>query len=117
MDDILLRGLQFLSAFPAAFLLSLCSLVLYAGSRLGLWPVAHLNDPKDIGLSYGLFHLLICGLFLGFLLVPLGMSQRGSGTRPARLTISWSAITLTLWVLFIVVVKCDPGSFVEWLFD
>lgn len=115
--DTLVKGGQYLSTLPAAFLLSLTSLVLFARARLGFWPTPNINDPKDIGVSYVVFHLLTLVLFLGFLIGALFTPQKGPRIRPARAALAWSALSLVLWALFILVTKYDPGRYVEWIFD
>jgi hypothetical protein len=115
--DNLLRALRCFSALPAAFLVSLGSLVLYARARLNSWPVAHTNDPKDIGVSHVIFYLLTLGLFLGSLVTVLFMPQRHSGVRSPRSAVPWSILALVLWALLILIVKWDPGGYIEWIFD
>jgi hypothetical protein len=115
--DILSWTAQCLSAFPVAFLISLGSVVLYGRARLGWWPIAHLNDPKDIGISYVIFGLLTLALLLGALITILFVPQRGFRTRSFRSAISWGALALVLWTVLILVVKWDPGNYIEWIFD
>ncbi len=55
--DHLLWAVQCLSALPASFLAALGALVLYGRARLGGWPVAHINDPWEVGVSYMIFYL------------------------------------------------------------
>jgi hypothetical protein len=116
-DDRLLQALQGLSTLPAAFLVSLCSLVLYARVRLHSWPVAHLNDPRDLGVSYMICYLLTLALFSGSLITVLFLSPKRPVIRSPRSAVSWSILALVLWALLILVVKRDPGSYLEWLFD
>jgi len=110
-------GVSCLSALPAAFLLALGTLVLYARARLGWWPVAHIHDPKDIGVSYMIWYLLTLGLLLGSLIAILFMPQRRLAVRSLRSAIPWSALALALWTLLVFVAKWDPGSYIEWLYD
>ncbi len=113
----LLSGIPYLSALPAAFVVSLYSLVLYARTKLGVWPAPYTPDPKTIGISYIIFHLLTFGLLCAFLFTVLHMSRRGHRIRSFRRAIPWIAITIVLWGLFVFVVKYDPGNYIEWLYD
>jgi hypothetical protein len=115
--DNLLRALRCFSTLPAAFLVSLGSQVLYARARLNSWPVAHFNDPKDIGVSYMIFYLLTLGLFLGSLITVFFMPQRRPEVRSLRSAVPWSILALVLWAFLIFVVKLDPGGYIEWIFD
>lgn len=113
----LLSGIPYMSAFPLAFVASLYSLVLYARAKLGAWPAPYAPDPKTIGISYIIFHLLTFVLFCVFLFTTFLMLRRGRRVRSAGTAVQWSAITVALWGAFIFVVKCDPGNYITWLYD
>lgn len=113
----LLSGIPYLPAFPVAFVVSLYSLVLYARAKLGAWPAPYAPDPKTIGISYVIFHLLTFGLLCGFLFAVLRLSRGGHRIRSFRQAIPWAAITIVSWGLFVIVVRYDPGSYIEWLYD
>lgn len=99
------------------FLVALGSVMLYGRARLGWWPIAHINDPKDIGVSYVIFELLVLALFLVAVTTILFRPQRGPGIRPFRCAISWSVLALVLWTLLILIVKWHPGRYIEWIWD
>ena len=104
---------------PLAWILAFYGYVLRARIALGYWPQPYRPDPKDLDFvlhGAALFYaipVVACWPAV-WVCVPVwwGLRHRGRRSIWASTALFW--LSYALWW---VVIRCDPGQYVEWFFD
>lgn len=108
-----------LCQLPAGGLVLFYSFVLRARFELQQWPAPYRPDPKDLAfpLHHGAVWLsfpVVVASLVTFLVVVLARGRRYGHLWKSRIFAAGYVLTLAAWFL---ILRTDPGHFVEWFVD
>ncbi len=111
---------SFLTLSPGLAMVIFYSLILRAYIVLGKFPIPYQPDPKDLNFNIHMWLVLISATFvyaafLPWIFITAKLWQQKTFSKTFMTTCT--ALYAIFFAAFILIIKLDPGKFVEWFLD